>query len=97
MRRAYHPAVQNLIVAMIALLMAVAAVALTVAALERRGRRPTVQIALGLALGLVGAFVILVSRTDLVPDGPEELLQRVFVVGLTALAVVGTWYRIARA
>jgi drug/metabolite transporter (DMT)-like permease len=82
---------------MIALLAAAAAVAITVAVLDRRGRRATVQIALGLALGLVGAFVILVSRVDLIPDEPEELLQRLFVVGLTAVAVVGTWYRIARA
>jgi predicted membrane channel-forming protein YqfA (hemolysin III family) len=89
--------VQNLSVVMIALLAAAAAVAITVAVLDRRGRRATVQIALGLALGLVGAFVILVSRVDLIPDEPEELLQRLFVVGLTAVAVVGTWYRIARA
>jgi hypothetical protein len=89
--------VQNLTVAMIALLAAAAAVAITVAVLDRRGRRVTVQIALGLALGLVGAFVILVSRVDLIPDQPEDLLQRLFVVALTVIAVVGTWYRIARA
>lgn len=88
---------QNLTVAMIALLAAAAAVAITVAVLDRRGRRVTVQIALGLALGLVGAFVILVSRVDLIPDQPEDLLQRLFVVALTVIAVVGTWYRIARA
>lgn len=88
---------QNLTVVMIALLAAAAAVAITVAVLDRRGRRAPVQIALGLALGLVGAFVILVTRVDLVPDEPEGLLQRLFVIGLTALAVVGTWYRIARA
>lgn len=82
---------------MIALLAAAAAVAITVAVLDRRGRRVTVQIALGLALGLVGAFVILVSRVDLIPDQPEDLLQRLFVVALTVIAVVGTWYRIARA
>lgn len=96
-RPSYHRLVQNLTLAMIGLIAASVAVTAAVAVLERRGRITRVQTALGLAIGLLGAFMVLVSRVDLVPDGPEELLQRLFVVAVTGIAVVGTWVRIARA
>jgi hypothetical protein len=89
--------VQNLTLVMIGLIAGTVAVTAAVALLERRGRITRVQTVLGLAIGLLGAFAVLVSRVDLVPDGPEELLQRLFVVGVTGLAIVGTWVRIARA
>ena len=54
------------------------------------------QLALGLGVGLLGAFLVLVSRIDLVPDGPEDGLERLAVVGVTIALVIGTWYRVAR-
>lgn len=88
---------QNLTLVMIALIAVTVAVTAAVALLERRGRITRVQTVLGLGIGLLGAFAVLVPRVDLVPDGPEELLQQLFVVGVTGLAIVGTWVRIARA
>jgi len=89
--------VQNLTLVMIALIVGTVAVVATVVVLERRGRITPLQVMLGLAIGAVGAFFVLVSRIDLVPDGPEDGLQRLFVVLVTIGAVLGTWYRIARA
>jgi hypothetical protein len=88
--------VQNLIIGAIAFGAALVAVVFTVSFLDRRGRMTPLQIALGLGVGLVGAFVVLVTRTDLIPDGPEDGLERVFVIAVTVVAVIGTWYRIAR-
>ena len=88
---------QNLTLVMIALIVGTVAVVATVVVLERRGRITPLQVLLGLAIGAVGAFFVLVSRIDLVPDGPEDGLQRLFVVLVTIGAVLGTWYRIARA
>jgi zinc transporter ZupT len=96
-RPSYHPVVQNLTLVMIALIVGTVAVVATVVVLERRGRITPLQVMLGLAIGAVGAFFVLVSRIDLVPDGPEDGLQRLFVVLVTIGAVLGTWYRIARA
>lgn len=81
---------------MIALITATAAVLVTVAVLERRGRHATMQIALGLGLGLIAAALMLVTRMDLVPDTSEGALERIFVIAVTATAVVGTWWRLAR-
>jgi len=82
---------------MIVLIGALAAITVAGVVLERRGRITPLQLLLGVALGLIGAFVVLVERIDLVPDGPDDTLQRLFVIGVTLLAVLGTWYRIARA
>lgn len=87
---------QNLILGAITLGATLIAVVTTVAVLDRRGRITPIQIALGLGAGAVGAFLVLVSRTDLVPDGPEDGIERLFVIGVTLIAVIGTWYRIAR-
>lgn len=65
--------------------------------LERRGRITPLQLLLGVALGLIGAFVVLVERVDLIPDGPDDAFQRIFVIVVTVLVVLGTWWRIARA
>ncbi|MGH2475973.1 MAG: hypothetical protein ACRDIL_11990 [Candidatus Limnocylindrales bacterium] len=87
---------QNLILGAIVFGAVLGAVALTVTFLDRRGKITPLQIGLGLGVGLVGAFIVLVTRTDLIPDGPEDGLERVFVIAVTAVAVIGTWYRIAR-
>ena len=89
--------VQNLTLTMVALLAGSAAVITAVFVLDRRGRITPLQILLGLMIGVAGAFIVLVSRVDLVPDGPEDGLQRLFVVVVTIGAILGTWYRIARA
>jgi hypothetical protein len=39
---------------------------------------------------------MLVTRMDLVPDTSEGALERIFVIAVTATAVVGTWWRLAR-
>ena len=93
----YHLAVQNLILGAIALISGILAVVGAVAVLDRRGRVAPLQVALGLGIGLLGAFLVLVSRTDLIPDDPGDGLERVFVIAVTIAVIVGTWYRIARA
>src|SRR5258705_5897083 len=75
-RRRTIRCVQNLTLTMAALLAGTAAVLAAVFVLDRRGRVTPLQILLGLMIGVVGAFIVLVSRVDLVPDGPEDGLQR---------------------
>lgn len=88
---------QNLVLGAITLVAAVLAVIAAVAIIERRGPMTRLQVALGLGIGLFGAFLVLVSRTDLVPDGPETGLEQVAVIAVTVAAVLGTLYRISRA
>ncbi len=87
---------QDLVLAAIALVFAIVAVVATVSVLDRRGRITRLQVALGSGIGLVGAFFVLVSLTDLIPDGPEDSVQRIVVVVVTVAAALGSWYRIAR-
>lgn len=90
-------AVQNMILGAIVVIASILAVIGAVAVLDRRGRVAPLQIALGLGIGLLGAFVVLVSRIDLIPDDPGDGLERVIVIAVTLAAIVGTWYRIVRA
>lgn len=87
---------QNLVLGAIALISGILAVIGAVAVLDRRGRIAPLQVVLGLGAGLLGAFLVLVLRTDLIPDNPGDVLERVLVIVVTAAAIVGTWYRIAR-
>lgn len=58
--------------------------------------RPPLNAALGLGVGLLGAFVALVLVTDLVPDAIEQGV-RPFAVGvITLVAIIGSIYRFAR-
>lgn len=88
---------QNLILGAIALIFGILAVTGAVALQSRRGRVVPLQVVLGMAIGLLGASLVLVSRTDLIPDDPGDALERVFVVAVTLVAIVGSWYRIGRA
>ena len=88
---------QDLALGAIVIVFLVAAVGGTMAVLERRGRRRPLQLALGSGVGLLGAFLVLVSRIDLFPDGPEDVVERLAVLGVTIALVIGTWYRVARA
>jgi hypothetical protein len=89
--------VQTLVLGAIVLCFTILAILVTVPILDRRGRITWLQVALGIGVGLVGAFLVLVSRTDLIPDDPEDGLERLIVIAVTIVAVLGTWYRIARA
>jgi hypothetical protein len=96
-RRAYHRALQNLVLGAISGVVVIIAVVAAVTVLRRRGRITWLQVAVGLGAGLLGAFLVLTSTLDLIPDDPEESLERIVVIAVTVVAVLGTWYRIARA
>jgi hypothetical protein len=89
--------VQNLVLGAIAGVVVIVVVLATLAILNRRGRITWLQVAVGIGVGLLGAFVVLISRTDLIPDVPQDSLERIVVIAVTVVAVIGTWYRIARA
>ena len=89
-------AVQQLVLGAIASMFVLTTIVGAVYVLERRGRVTPLQLVLGLGAGLVGAFFVLVARTDLVPDGPDDLVERVIIVGVTIAVVLGSWVRIAR-
>ncbi len=54
----------------------------------------TGRLIVGLAVGLVGAFVVLVPEADLIPDPLESILEPLFVIAVTAIAVVGSVARL---
>jgi hypothetical protein len=87
---------QNLVLGAISGIAVIIAVVAAVTVLRRRGRITWLQVALGMAVGLLGAFLVLTSTLDLIPDEPEDSLERIVVIAVTVVAVVGTWYRIAR-
>jgi hypothetical protein len=93
----YHRALQNLVLGAITGVAVIVAVVAAVAVIRGRGRITWLQVAIGVGIGLLGAFLVLVTRTDLIPDEPEDSLERIAVIAVTVAAVVGTWYRIARA
>lgn len=88
---------QNLVLGAISGVVVIIVIVAAVTVLRRRGRITWLQVAVGLGIGLLGAFLVLTSTTDLVPDGPEDSLERIVVIAVTVVAVIGTWYRIARA
>lgn len=88
---------QNLAIGGIVLGFVVVAIILTIAVLDRRGRIRNLQLLLGLSVGIVGAFLVLVLRVDLFPDSADDGIERLIVIAVTVAAVLGTWYRIARA
>lgn len=64
--------------------------------LDRHAPIGPVRLVLGLVPAAIGAFVVLVLNVDLIPDGPDEVVIRLVVIGVTVVAVVGTWYRAIR-
>jgi hypothetical protein len=89
--------VQNLVLGAILGVVVIVVVLATLTILNRSGRITWLQVAVGIGVGLLGAFVVLISRTDLIPDVPEDSLERIAVIAVTVVAIIGTWYRIARA
>lgn len=59
------------------------------------GRR-SLQLLVGAVVGLTAAFIALVLNVDLVPDRVETVIGPFVVIGVTAIAVVGTALRLAR-
>ena len=90
-------ALQNLVLGAISGIAIILVVVGAVTVLRRRGRFTWMQVALGIGVGLLGAFLVLVSQTDLVPDEPQDMLQRLAVIAVTVVAIIGTWFRIVRA
>lgn len=88
---------QNLAIGGIVFGFLVVAVIVAIAILDRRGRIRNLQLLLGIGVGLLGAFLVLVFRADLVPDAADDGVERLIVIAVTVVAVLGTWYRIARA
>lgn len=88
---------QNLVLGAALMIFVILLIVWAAAVLDRRGRVPRLQVAIGLGVGLVGAFLVLVARVDLIPDGPEDTIERLAIIAVTVAAVLGTWYRIARA
>ena len=93
--KSYHASVQYVVVLMIVGLAAVGATVGARAIMSRKGQVNRLQVGLGIAAGLVAAFAALVVQVDLLPDGPDEALEGIFVIGMTMVAVVVSWYRIA--
>ena len=54
------------------------------------------KLMLGIVPGLVGAVLILAPRVDLIPDQNENDAWIVAAILITAVAAVGTVYRLAR-
>lgn len=88
---------QNLVLGAITAVVVILVVLGSTTLLRARGRITGLQVAVGIGIGLLGALLVLIMRTDLIPDSPEDLLERIAVIGVTVVAVVGSWYRIARA
>ena len=93
----YHHAVQNLVLGAIVGIGVILVVVGAVFVSGHRGRIHRLQVAVGIVVGLLGALLVLTARTDLFPDGPQDAVERIAVIAVTIAAVVGTWYRIARA
>lgn len=87
---------QDLTLAAISVIALATTVALGVMLLDRRAPIGPVRLVLGLVPAAIGAFVVLVLKVDLVPDGLDDDFIRLFVVAVTVAAVVGTWYRVLR-
>jgi multisubunit Na+/H+ antiporter MnhB subunit len=89
--------VQSLVLGAITAVAVILVVMGSARLLRRRGRITGLQVAVGIGVGLLGALLVLVMRTDLIPDRPEDFIERAAIIAVTIVAVVGTWYRIARA
>jgi hypothetical protein len=94
---AYDVALQNLVLGALSGIAIILVIVAAATVLRHRGRITWMQVAVGIGVGLLGAFLVLVWETDLVPDEPQDSLQRLAVIAVTIVAVIGTWYRIARA
>jgi len=54
------------------------------------------QLFIGLVLGGVAAFIVLVTQIDLVPDQLEAFVDPILVAGITGVLLVGTVWRLRR-
>jgi hypothetical protein len=58
--------------------------------------RVWVRALIGIVPGIIGALIILVTSMDLLPDDLEDGAWLVVLVAISAVAIVGTTYRLAR-
>jgi len=94
--RRYHRAVRDLSLVALIVIAMLSAVTVVLWLVDRRRNETPVRLAIGLVPGLVGALAVLAMRTDLVPDELDETVIRIVVIGVTAIALIGTWFRLSR-
>lgn len=58
---------------------------------DRDGGARRMRLTLGIAIGLLAAFAVLVTRTDLIPDGSERLLSLAMVLLAAGLFGFVAW------
>jgi hypothetical protein len=58
--------------------------------------RPAVRLLLGIVPGVIGVFIVLTDRLDILPDDLEGPLWAVTIITISAAAIVGTSYRLVR-
>ncbi len=59
---------------------------------DRGGGARRMRLTLGVAIGLLAAFAVLVTRTDLIPDGFERGLSVAVVVLAAGVSGFVAWY-----
>jgi hypothetical protein len=58
--------------------------------------RPAVRLLLGIVPGVIGVFIVLTDRLDILPDDLEGPVWAVTIITISAAAIVGTSYRLVR-
>lgn len=58
--------------------------------------RPAVRLLLGIVPGIIGVFIVLTDRLDILPDDLEGPVWAVTMIAISAAAIVGTSYRLVR-
>jgi hypothetical protein len=53
-------------------------------------------VVLGVAAGLIGVVIVAVLMVDTVPDDTEAALRGIAFVGVSAVAIIGSLYRLSR-
>lgn len=54
------------------------------------------RILLGIVPGVIGVSLVIVPQADIVPDDAEAAIWIALAIALSAIAIIGTVYRLAR-
>ncbi len=54
------------------------------------------EVMLGVVAGLIGAVIVAVLMIDTIPDDIEGMLRTFVIVGVSAVAIIGSLYRLSR-
>lgn len=54
------------------------------------------RILLGIVPGVIGVALVIVPQADIVPDDAEGAIWMALAIALSAVAIIGTVYRLAR-